>query len=205
MLVYKTIGDNDRDANGDPNDGVAVGGVVNNVWGIEATFAGDSEPTAFNWEYSADGGWGRVSYLKNPDASYKLLDDPMRFNSFTAQNGAGDTKTLSLQCDGWMMGLPDMYWELEKNNWIPSDEIADKLINLPAGTPLTDATTGSEYLLKPLEISQILSQTSATSGLPDINLGQSVDLSTVPDFVEHGMGAMPTDVQILYSEGNPVE
>ena len=87
MLVYKTIGDNDKDQNGDPNDGVAVGSVVSNVWGIETTFAGDSEPTAFNWEYSDGGGWGSVTYLKNPDGSYKLLDDPMRFNSFTAKIG----------------------------------------------------------------------------------------------------------------------
>lgn len=205
MLVYKTIGDNDKDQNGDPKEGVEVGGIVGNVWGVETTFPGDSEPTAFNWEYNADGGWGSVSYLKNPDNSYKLLDDPMRFDSFTAQNGAGDTKTLSLQFDGWMMGLPEMYQDLEKNDWTMSEDIAGKIINLPAGTPLTEATTGTEYLLKPLEISQFLSLTSATSGLPDIALGQSVDLSTVPDFVEHGMGDMPTDVDLLYSEGLPVE
>jgi hypothetical protein len=205
MLVYKTIGDNDRDQNGDPNDGVAVGGIVSNVWGIEATLPGDSDPTAFNWEYSADGGWGSVTYLKNADDSYKLLEDPMRFNSFTAQNGAGDTKTLSLQFDGWMMGLPDMYYELQKNDWSISEDIADKIINLPAGTPLVEASSGTEYLLKPLEISQFLSTTSATTGLPEITEGQSVDLSTVPDFVEHGMGDMPEDVDLLYSEGLPVE
>ena len=48
MLVYKTIGDNDKDQNGDPKEGVTVGGIVSNVWGIETTYAGDSEPTAFN-------------------------------------------------------------------------------------------------------------------------------------------------------------
>lgn len=34
----------------------------------------------------------------------------MRFETISAQNGAGDTKTLALQYDGWMMGLPNMYW-----------------------------------------------------------------------------------------------
>jgi hypothetical protein len=203
MLVYKTIGDNDKNQNGDPNEGVVIGGVVSNVWGIEATI--DSETVAFNWEYSAHGGWGSVSYLKNSDDSYKLLDDPMRFNSFTAQNGAGDTKTLSLQFDGWMMGLPDMYWELQKNDWTMTDDIANKIINLPTGTQVVDAVSGTEYLLKPLEISQFLSLTSANTGLPDITAVQDVDLTTVPDYVEHGMGAMPTDVELLYSEGNPVE
>ncbi len=205
MLVYKTIGDNDKDQNGQPNVGVAVGAIVSNVWGIETTLAGDSQPTAFNWEYSADGGFGSVTYLKNSDGSYKLLDDPMRFEIITAQNGAGNTKTLALQYDGWMMGLPDMYDMLGKNNWAMSGKIADKIINLPAGTLLTDAVGGTEYLLKPLEISQFLMPTTATAGLPDITSGESVDLSTVPDFVEHGMGDMPTDVQILYSEGIAVE
>jgi len=55
MLVYKTIGDNDRDQNGQPLAGVTVGGIVGNVWGIETALPGDSEPTAFNWEYSAEG------------------------------------------------------------------------------------------------------------------------------------------------------
>ena len=205
LLVYKTIGDNDRDQNGDPGEGVEVGGVVGSVWGIETTFAGDSEPTAFNWEYSADGGNGNVTYLKNSDGSYKLLDDPMRFDIITAQNGAGKTKSLALQYDGWMMGLPDMYNELGKNNWNISDKIADKIINLPAGTHVTDSVSGTEYLLKPLETSQFLSPTNAVDGLPDITLGESVDLSTVPDFVEHGMGDTPTGVQLLYSEGIAVD
>ena len=205
MLVYKTVGDNDKDQNGQPNEGVSVGGIVSNVWGIETTFAGDSEPTAFNWEYSAGGGWGSVTYLKNSDGSYKLLDDPMRFETITAQNGAGDSKTLSLQYDGWMMGLPDMYWELQKNEWVMSNKITNKIINLPAGTALTDAVSGTDYLLKPLEISQFLLPATATTGLPDIAMGESVDLSTVPDFVEHGMGDMPTDVDLLYSEGIEVD
>ena len=101
--------------------------------------------------------------------------------------------------------MPDMYQELAKNDWTITDEIADKIINLPAGTSVTDADSGIEYLLKPLEISQFLAETSETTGLPDISAGQDVDLSTVPDFVEHGMGDIPTDVVLLYSEGLPVE
>ncbi|UCD80588.1 MAG: hypothetical protein JSW26_03915 [Desulfobacterales bacterium] len=204
MLVYTTIGDNDKDQNGQPNEGVEIGGVVGgSVWGIEADI--DGQTVAFNWEYSAEGGWGSVSYLKNVNGSYKLLDDPLRFETITALNGAGIEKTLALQYDGWMMGLPDLYQELEKNDWTISDEIADKIINLPAGTQVTDVETGTNYLLKPLETSQFLKVTADTTGLPDITAGQNVDLSTVPDFVEHGMGDIPTDVDLLYSEGKPVE
>ena len=160
---------------------------------------------AFNWEYSDDGGYGSVTYLKNLNGSYKLLDDPLRFDTITAKNGAGDDKTLALQYDGWMMGMPDLYQALEKNDWTITDEIANKIINLPAGTRVTDTETQTDYLLKPLEISQFLKETADTTGLPDISAGQNVDLSTVPDFVEHGMGDIPTDVDLLYSEGLPVD
>jgi hypothetical protein len=203
MLVYKTIGDNDKDQNGDPNDGVEVGGIVSNVWGVEALISGVT--TAFNWEYNADGGWGAVSYLKNEDGTYKLLDDPVRFNSITASNGAEEEKTLSLQYDGWLFGMPDMYQELEKNSWTMNSTIADKIINLAAGTELVDAIDATEYLLKPLEVSQFLMVTDETAGLPDITLANDVDLSTVPDFTDHGMGDTPTGVDLLYSEGEPVD
>jgi hypothetical protein len=204
MLVYKTIGDNDKDQNGDPNDGVEVGGIVSNVWGVEAVISGVT--TAFNWEYNADGGWGAVSYLLEDDGeTYKLLDDPVRFNSITASNGADEEKTLSLQYDGWLFGMPEMYQELEKNSWTMNQTIADKIINLPAGTELVDAVDATEYLLKPLEVSQFLMVTAETEGLPDITLGEGVDLSTVPDFTDHGMGDIPTGVVLLYSEGEPVD
>ena len=176
------------------------------LWGIEIFVGGVETGNMFNWEYSSNGGWGSVTYLKSTDGSYKLLDDPMLFNSITATNGAGETKTLSLQYDGWMMGLPDMYMELEKNNWSVTADISDKIINLPAGTVLTESSSGTVYLLKPLEVSQFLNAVDAgTAGLPDITAADVVDLSTVPDYVEHGMGDMPADTVVKYSEGKPVE
>lgn len=195
MLVFKTIGDNHA------NDGVSVGDVATNVWGI----CQEGTTIDFNWEYNAEGGWGAVTYLKNSDGSYKLLDDPMRFESITASNNAGETKTLVLQFDGWMMGLPDMHQELEKNDWVMTDDLADKVINLPALTEVVDSQTGTRYVLKPLEVSQFLPLVSNPTGtLPNIALAASVDLTTVPDFADHGMGDMPTDVEVLYSEGLPI-
>ena len=150
-----------------------------------------------------------MSYLKNSNGTYKLLDDPIRFNSTTAANGAGQDKTISLQFDGWMMGLPDMHEELKKNNWTMTDDISDKIINLAAGTEVTftdpETSTSTVYVLKPLETSQFLKVTTDTTGLPVVALGEDVDLATVPDFVEHNMGDMPTDVELKYSEGKPIE
>jgi hypothetical protein len=207
LLVYKTIGDSDKNPDGTNREGVAVGAVVaRSMWGLEAY---DAEGTAtgimYNWEYSSTGGWGSVTYLLDSDDTYKLLDDPMRFDSITAQNNAGDTKTLALQYDGWFMGLPDLYQELEKNDWTMTTAISDKIINLPAGTELTESSTGTDYVIKPLEISQFLTVVpDTTSGLPDISLADAVDLTDVPDFVEHGMGAMP-EATLKYSEGELVE
>ncbi len=207
MLVWLTIGDNDKDSNGQPNQGVAVGAVVTNqLWGLEAFDGSVTTGNMFNWEYSGDGGWGSVTYLKNADGSYKLLHDPLLFTPIEATNGAKETKTLSLQYDGWMMGLPDMYMELEKNNWSITADISNKIINLPAGTVLTESSSGTVYVLKPLEVSQFLNAVAAnTAGVPDITAADSVDLSTVPDYVEHGMGDMPADTVVKYSEGKPVE
>jgi len=95
---------------------------------------------------------------------------------------------------------------LGKNDWDMTEEISDKIINLAAGTEVTESSTGTVYLLKPLEVSQFLNAvSSATAGLPDITQADSVDLTTVPDFVEHGMGDMPEVTTVKYSEGELVE
>ena len=220
MLVYETIGDNDKDQDGNANTGVAVGAVVNkDIWGIVAydgsdneVLGADSEPLAFNWEYDSDGAdmqdWGSVTYLLNNDDSFKLLGDPIRFVSITAQNNGGDTKNLALQFDGWMMGLPDMYHELEKNDWTMTADVADKIVNLAAGTELTDAADSTQtYLLKPLEISQFLTVVTDTTGmdLPDVTLADDVDVDAIDIYTAPNMGTMPTGTPLLYSEGKLLE
>ncbi len=206
MLVYASIGDNDKD-----QDGVAqktVGEVVtDDLWGLTAYVSDSATDDQFNWEYSADGGWGTVTYLVDSNDNYVILSDPVRFNTITTENNAGETKNLLLQYDGWMMGLPDLYMDLQNNNWVMTDELADKIVNLDAGTQVTDSADGTVYVLKPLEISQFLAVITDTSSLtlPDVAQGKAVDLSTVPDFVEHGMGDMPTGTIVKYSEGVAVE
>jgi hypothetical protein len=217
MLVYETIGDNDKDQDGNANTGVAVGAVVEkDIWGIVAYDGSDNqvegtdgEPLAFNWEHDSDGAetndWGSVTYLLNDDDTYALLDDPIRFVSISAQNNAGDTKNLALQFDGWMMGLPDMYQELQKNDWTMDENLADKIVNLVPGTQLTDASDETQtYYLKPLEISQFLTIVTDTTGLtlPDVSLADDVDLAAIDIYTAPNMGAMPSGTTLLYSEGN---
>lgn len=179
-------------------------------------------PVEFNWEYSADGGWGTQQFLCAPDcsaaANYVILSDPIQLQPLTVTNGAGASKTLSLQFDGWMHGLPDLYNELSKNNWQMSPTIADKVINIPAGTLVTGADS-TEYYVKPLEVSVFLNEvtdtqiTAAGGTVPDLASAASVDLSTgLPTYVtpDPAMGDLPTkadgsDLDVKYSEGKLVE
>ncbi len=72
---------------------------------------------------------------------------------------------------------------------------------------MVDSSTGTAYRLKPLEVSQFLNAVSDTTGLtlPDILQANSADLSTVPNFVEHGMGDKPNITTVKYSEGKLVQ
>lgn len=200
-LVYKTIGDNDKDAQGNANAGIAVGGVVtDSMWGLSANIGGTD--TFFNWEYaSSGGGWGSITYLINSDGTYKYLDDPMRFDPITAVNGAGESKTLSLQFDGWMQGLPDMFQELGKNDWVMTEALSNKIINLAEGTEVTEAATGVAYLIKPLEVGLFLAEIADPGNL-SLDGANAIDLAGVPEFVEHGMGDKPICAAAKYSEGN---
>ncbi len=209
-LVYATIGDNDKDGQGQDNTGVTVGGIVTTgAWGLVAYVNGDATSTQFNWDYPREGeNFGKITYLKDADGAYVLLSDPIRLASQTFTNNAGASKTLSLQYDGWMGGLPDLYEELRKKDFVMDSTISDKIINIPAGTEVTDAEDSTKsYQIKPLEISQFLNPVADPGGL-DLSSGSdadSVNLGTVPDFVEHGMGTMPVVTTTKYSEGVLIE
>lgn len=206
-LVYQTIGQNDKDASGAPMTGVAVGAVVQKgQWGLTAYVNGVKTNDQFNWDYPREGDmWGSQQYLMDAGNNYVLLSDPIRFLPVTLINNAGEEKTLSLQYDGWMFGLPDLFFELSKNGFVMTDDISDKIINIPAGTQVTDAQDSTKsYLIKPLEVSQFLNVVS-DPGTLNITVADSIDLNSVPVFVEHNMGDMPTTTGVKYSEGILVE
>lgn len=208
-LVYATIGDNDRDGTGQPNPGVSVGAVVTDgQWGLAAYNAlGEDTGVQYNWDYPREGdNWGKVTYLIDGNGDYVLLSDPIQFLPISLTNGANPGgKTFVLQYDGWMHGLPDLFEALRKNDFVIDASIASKIFNIPAGTAVTDAADSTKrYLIKPLEISQFLNPVP-DPGTLDISVADSVDLNTVPDFVEHHMGPMPLVTTTRYSEGVLVE
>jgi hypothetical protein len=207
-LLYVSGTDNQGNAV-TPGDVVADG-----QWGLVAVDASDSDivdglgrPVQFNWEYPREGeNWGTLTYLVDANGDFKLLDDPIALAPVVLTNGAGDSKTLSLRYDGWMHGLPDLFEELRKSDFVVTQAIADKIINIPAGTQVTDASDSSKtYLIKPMEVSEFL-EVVADPGNLDLTAANAVNLDALaPDFVEHGMGPMPNVTTVKYSEGNLVE
>ena len=170
-------------------------------------------PVQFNYEYASDGNdWGKQQFLvyaSNPPTGhstgdYVILSDPITLNNVTVYDNLGASAgTVSLQFDGWMHGLPDMYFELQKNNWSIAG-LGDKVRRLLPGQELTDGN-GTRYFVKPMETSLFLGVVGAfplSPGQPDITQADTgVNLTTVPDYTPHDMGATPTDVTIKYSEG----
>jgi len=196
--------------NGTPNDYsddqplMADGTAVSvSEWGMPVD--PNQRPVEFNWEYSQDGGWGTQQFLMS-GSDYVILSDPIQLQPITVANGAGVNKTLSLQFDGWMHGLPDLYNELSKNGWVMNSTISNKVINIPEATLVTD-TNGVEYYVRPLEVSVFLNEVAdpGANG-PDITQADAVSLDTdMPTFVEHNMGALPSGTEVKYSEGKAVE
>ncbi len=203
-LVYDTVGSNDTALLNEAGTPVAAGDVVTQgAWGLVAYENGAATTQQFNWEYPRTGeNWGTLTYLLDATGAYRLLDDPIALLPVMLTNGASVSKTLSLQYDGWMHGLPDFFEELRKNGFVVTADIANKIINIPAGTAVTDAVDSTKsYLIKPLEVSQFL-DVVLDPGTLDLTAANAVDLATVPDFVEHGMGVKPDVTTVKYSEGN---
>ncbi|MFY9268468.1 MAG: hypothetical protein WAO55_01830 [Candidatus Manganitrophaceae bacterium] len=202
-LVYATVNTVDQNA------GIVSGDVVTQGrWGLVAYDSNNvSTGVQFNWDYPPQGqDWGKLTYLIDANGAYKMLDDPIRLAPITLTNNAGQSKTFSLQFDGWMGGLPDLYRELQKNGFVMTADISGKAVNIPTGTLVTDAVDSTKsYLIKPLEVSQFLNILPSDPGGLDISAANSIDLNSVPNFVEHGMGTMPATTGVKYSEGVLVE
>lgn len=212
LNFLKLVAESATDSQGNP---LTQGDVITEgQWGLVAVDAADSDIVdgqgrlvQFNWEYPRPGeNWGTLTYLVDANSAYKLLDDPIALAPVTLANGAGVQKTLSLRYDGWMHGLPDLFEELRKSDFVVTPAIADKIINIPAGTQGTDASDSSKtYLIKPMEVSEFLAVVPDPGNL-DLTTANAVNLDALaPNFVEHGMGAMPNVTTVKYSEGNLVE
>jgi hypothetical protein len=206
LLKFRTVGSNDSNA--------SVGDTVTQgKWGLVAYNASDvrlvdaeGNPIQFNWEYTSDGNsWGKVTYLVKNDSTIQYLDDPIMLDPITLTTAGGDSLNFSLQYDGWMHGLPDMHWELQKNDFIITDDLRDKIVNIAAGTEVTQTGTSNTYYVKPLETGIIL-PVAADPGAssPDLTLADALSFDDIPALSTVSIGTIPT-AEIKYVEGILVE
>jgi hypothetical protein len=202
LLVYNTVNDN-SDPGKNPGDLV-----TKDIWGLKLYIGNDDQSEQFNWEYAEGGNsWGRVTYLKTTD-DWVLLSDPIFLMPIAlTPHGGGASITFSLQYDGWMHGLPDMHWELEKNDFVMTPALAEKIVNIPAGTEVTDKNNQNQkYFVKPLEVGVILnSATPADVDKPDLTAAGDINLDLVPTAANITIGNKPQGTTLKYVEGKSVE
>ena len=193
--------------------------LVVDEWGwIDPSANNNRQPVQFNYEYAGDDGesWGKQQFLvdANNISSYIILSDPISLSGVTLYDNLGNDsgETVNLQFDGWMHGLPDMYFELQKNNWSISG-LGDKVRRLKEGQEVT-ATDSTRYFVKPMETSLFLGEVNSFpngDGQPDISAADAVDLTSVPNYTHHEMGVAPTTnaagepIVVKYSEGQPIQ
>lgn len=202
LVVYKTVGSNDSTA-------VPGNPLEKGSWGLVAFTANDQKitnsdgsPLQFNWEYATQNNpWGAVTYLvKESDGQIQYLADPVALDPLTLTTLGNAEVTFSLRFDGWMHGLPDMHWELVKNNFVINDAIKNKVANIPAGTLVTSGS--NNYFIKPIETGVILPKLDAAPpGAPVLGLANDIDLEAFNAPEPANIGAIPTDVVLKVVEG----
>jgi hypothetical protein len=136
--------------------------------------------------------------------TYKLLDNPIQLAPLPMTVN-GVARTLSLQFNGWMNGLPDYNSVLAMNNYTITADIASKIINIPAGTAVTDQNDPSRtYLVKPLQIGMYLPVAAVHDASLSLAAADGLDLgdpAVIPVFVPNGLGAEPSNLPVKYSDG----
>jgi hypothetical protein len=205
-LVYLTVGS--QDAQGSPVP--QVGDVVaKGLYGLEAYDAqGADLNLEYDWNYPGNGGnYGTQTFLttgSGASLAYTLLDNPIQLAPLNLTvNGA--SRTLSLRYDGWMQGLPDINGALAMNDYVINDDITSKVINIPAGTLVTDQQDSSKaYVIKPLEIGLYLPVAATPDTSLDITQADAMNLgdpAVIPTFVDAGLGDEPTITVPKYVDG----
>jgi len=210
-LAYATVGKVDQALNPAPSQGDPVTTSLSSLTACAGD--GTSLGTQYNWDYPSQGQtWGIQTFLYTLDAnqqrSYHLLADPIALAGLPLVTLAGAGRTLSLQFDGWMQGLPQFDTELAQDHWTMTDDLAEKIINIPAGTVAVDALHPDiSYLIKPLQVGVYLKPAlvpDATLDLTAANLIDLTDPAVLPQYSDNGVGEEPTGLSVKYSSGVPV-
>jgi hypothetical protein len=205
-LVYVKVG---ADEPGSGEAMAIVGGKVSSAkWGLLACRNGvEIDPLQqFNWDYPWQGHDGGSQQLLKGADGYVLLAEPLRFDLIALRNGAGESRNFQLQFDGsWVEGLPSIYDDLRMADFEVTLAIASKVVAIPDGTEVTDASGGKAYVFRQLQIREYLYPTDAAS--LDLTPANDLSLDDVPGYVapDPPMVALDPNARLLYSEGIAVE
>ena len=209
-LTYATVGTQDALGSTPPKAGDVVSTQMGSLTGFDASGASQAQ---FNWDYpmSQGNGFGTQTFLytvANGVTTYKLLDQPIALAPLALVAGDGSSKTLSIQYDGWMQGLPQFNDQLAINGYTMTADIANQIVNIPAGTVAKSATDATvTYLIKPLQEALYLLVAATPDTTLDLTSALAINLSatsTLPQYSDNGLGTEPAITTISYSEGNPV-
>lgn len=217
LLVYHTVSDQDA------ADGISGGDVVTrDIWGlrIEGDESSLADATLYNYEYRNEGEYGgSVTYLLDADSQYVLLSDPLRLspvqlastNDIVSSVPQDDWLTYAMSFDGFLHGLPDTWWELQKVDFsgdsVPS--VLSKNVRIPDGTLLTNQADDSTYYVKAVDVGIFLGQVDAFPGgeEPDLSQSDGIDLEAdLPTFTAPDVDTtIPDPAELRYIEGLPFE
>jgi hypothetical protein len=164
----------------------------------------------YNWEYpqnpsSPGDNYGKQQFLIDGQGHYKFLDDPIRLVPVELTGQSGTAKKYALTFDGsWVNGLPNIWSDLQNADGDMSAAVAAKVVNIPNGQQVVDATDGTKvYTFKQLQVTEYLLPAGSAPSL-DLGVAEALDLDELaPTFADPGLGAMP-DVPVKYSEGTLV-
>ena len=207
-LVYATVGTVDAALSPEPSPGDPVTTSLSSLTAFDA--GGTSLQTQYNWDYPSQGqNWGVQTFLYTENAShqrtYHLLDDPIALARLSLTTLGGASRTLALQFDGWMQGLPQFDNELAQNHWTMTDDLAEKIIDIPAGTVAVDALDPSvSYLIKPLQVGVYLKPALVPDAMLDLGAANAINLgdpSVLPQYSDNGVGLEPSGLPVKYSSG----
>jgi hypothetical protein len=153
---------------------------------------GDVSLGTFDWDRSPY--TGISTPLIDASGAAVAIDEPIPFEAIALANHAGGEQARHLSFDGMfgqLTGLPDIRTALSENGNLMTRELADSYVGVPAGTTLVDARDGHRYLTQPLVLVQYLPDSGSDAGNLDVAAARELDLSTVPTFVDRGMGDAP--------------
>lgn len=156
-----------------------------------------SDGETYQWVYgeSSNDNYAFVDYLMDEKGDFVFLDESIYFSPFEL---AGKMMT-SLGYDGHMRGLPDFYRLFRDSNGELTDEIKQKITNIPFGLYSDRENSDIKYFIKPIRGIRLLSVVSPESCTVQSSLNISLD--NQDGFQEFKLSDYPeSDLKVV--EGN---